>query len=193
MRAYRSGRRRNAPRRARLFHKQNNFSLQAGRYRPRSHSRPARDQAYGRPNPAPDALTFRRWLCAASPICRTPADPGRIQNTQMPPSGGQWQCIWGPVQDSDESNLALVAGYYPEPRMPRLHLRRDARHRCRHQRYLRHARANLEDLDVADPQPMPWALKDPARIASGTLDGFDVIKGLTDQRSHPIGKRSANS
>ena len=36
-----------------------------------------------------------------------------------------------------------------------------------------------EDLDASDPQPMPWALNDPARVASGTLDGLAVMQGLT--------------
>ena len=46
------------------------------------------------------------------------------------------------------------------------HLRHAARYRFRHHRYLGHARADLGRPRRSDPQPMPWALNDPARIAS---------------------------
>ena len=45
-----------------------------------------------------------------------------------------------------------------------------------------------EDLDASDPQPMPWALNDPARLRRGTLDGLAIIQGLTAQS----GNRSAS-
>ena len=70
-------------------------------------------------NPAPqtaDALTLATLgLCTASYLPDIATIPAAVQTTPPLATGGQWQCIWGPVQDSDESNLALVAGYFPNP------------------------------------------------------------------------------
>ena len=135
-------------------------------------------------NPAPqtaDPLTLATLaLCTASYLPDITAIPAAV--AQAPPlaAGGQWQCIWGPVQDSDEANLALVAGYFPGPNAGPQTI-------CVTLRGTDFDITDIwgmfgqiwEDLDASDPQPMPWALDDPARIASGTLDGLAIIQGLT--------------
>ena len=135
-------------------------------------------------NPAPqiaDPLTLATLaLCTASYLPDITTIPAAV--TQTPPltAGGQWQCIWGPVQDSDQSNLALVAGYFPSPNAGPQTV-------CVTVRGTDFDITDIwgmleqiwEDLDACDPQPMPWALNDPARIASGTLDGLAVMQGLT--------------
>ena len=51
-----------------------------------------------------------------------------------------------------------------------------------------------EDLDVADQQPMPWALGDAgARRERARWTVSTIIQGLTDSSSRPISKRSPNS
>jgi triacylglycerol lipase len=134
------------------------------------------------PNPSPDLLTFQTmYLCGVAYMADAALMPGLIEKTQVPPSGGVWKCLWGPEENSDDANLAFVAGYFPDPNLA-------AQFICV---TIRGTDVDVddisgilyqmwEDLDVADPQPMPWALKDPARIASGTLDGLRVIQGLAD-------------
>ena len=135
-------------------------------------------------NPAPqtaDALTLATLaLCTASYLPDITTIPAAVQNTPPLAAGGQWQCIWGPVQDSDESNLALVAGYSPTPNAAPQAI-------CVTVRGTDFDITDIwgmleqiwEDIDASDPQPMPWALNDPARVASGTLDGLTIIQGLT--------------
>jgi triacylglycerol lipase len=135
-------------------------------------------------NPAPptaDALTLATLaLCTASYLPDITTIPAAVQTTPPLTAVGQWQCIWGPVQDSDESNLALVAGYFPNPKAGPQTI-------CVTLRGTDFDITDIwgmleqiwEDLDASDPQPMPWALNDPARIASGTLDGLAIIQELT--------------
>jgi len=138
-------------------------------------------------NPAPDLLTFQTmYLCGVAYMADPALMPDRIKNTQVPPSGGRWKCLWGPVQNDDDANLAFVAGFYPDPALAPeficLAIRGtdvDVDDICGILEQI------WEDLDVADPQPMPWALGDSARVANGTLEGFDVIKGLTDPSQPP--------
>ena len=138
-------------------------------------------------NPAPDLLTFQTmYLCGVAYMADPALMPDRIKNTQVPPSGGRWKCLWGPVQNDDDANLAFVAGFYTDPALAPEFI-------CL---AIRGTDVDVDDicgileqiwegLDVADPQPMPWALRDSARVANGTLEGFDVIKGLTDPRQPP--------
>ncbi|MEJ0078979.1 MAG: lipase family protein [Alphaproteobacteria bacterium] len=135
-------------------------------------------------SPAPqaaDALTLATLaLCTASYLPDITTIPAAVQNAPPLAAGGRWQCVWGPVQDSDESNLALVAGYFPGPNAGPQTI-------CVTVRGTDFDITDIwgmleqiwEDLDASDPQPMPWALDDPARIASGTLDGLGIIQGLT--------------
>jgi len=129
----------------------------------------------------PDLLTLQTlYLCGVAYMADSALMPGLIEKTQVPPSGGVWRCLWGPAQNSDESNLAFVAGYCPDPNLAPQSI------------YvaIRGTDVDLsdiwgileqiwEDLDASDPQPMPWALNDSARIASGTLDGLAIIEGLS--------------
>ena len=128
-----------------------------------------------------DALTLATLaLCTASYLPDITAIPAAVAQTPPLAAGGQWQCIWGPVQDSDQSNLALVAGYFPGPNAAPQTI-------CVTLRGTDFDITDIwgmlgqiwEDLDASDPQPMPWSLNDPARIASGTLDGLAIIQGLT--------------
>jgi hypothetical protein len=134
------------------------------------------------PNPAPDLLTFQTmYLCGVAYMPDPPLMPGMIEKTQVPPPGtAVWRCLWGPVQNDDDANLAFVAGYFPDPNAAPQSIFVT----------IRGTDVDVgdiggivwqvwEDLD-ADPQPMPWALNDPARVASGTLDGLTTIQGLAD-------------
>lgn len=133
------------------------------------------------PNPPPDLLTFQTlYLCGVAYMADPALMPGLIEKAQLPPSGGVWRRLWGPAQDSDEANLAFVAGYYPDPNLaPQLICLTirgtdvDVGDICGILEQV------WEDLDAADPQPMPWALNDTARVASGTLDGLTIIQNLT--------------
>jgi lipase (class 3) len=131
--------------------------------------------------PTADALTLATLaLCTASYLPDITTIPPAVQATPPLAAGGAWQCIWGPAQDSDESNLALVAGYFPGPGAGPQTI-------CVTVRGTDFDITDIwgmleqiwQDLDASDPQPMPWALDDPARIASGTLDGLAIIQGLT--------------
>src|ERR1051325_12088357 len=63
---------------------------------------------------AADALTLATLaLCTASYLADVTTIPSAVAQTPPLADGGQWECIWGPVEDSDQSNLALVAGYSP--------------------------------------------------------------------------------
>jgi len=130
---------------------------------------------------AADALTLATLaLCTASYLADVTTIPSAVAQTPPLADGGQWECIWGPVEDSDQSNLALVAGYSPSSNAAPQTI-------CVTLRGTDFDITDIwgmleqiwEDLDASDPRPMPWALNDPARIASGTLDGLAVIQTLT--------------
>jgi len=133
------------------------------------------------PSPPPDLLTLQTlYLCGVAYVADPALMGGLIEKTQVPPSGGTWKCLWGPAQDRDESNLAFVAGYFPDPNSAPQFI-------CVTIRGTDVDVSDIwgilyqvwEDLDAADPQPMPWALTDAARVASGTLDGLTIIRNLT--------------
>src|SRR3954447_526695 len=72
------------------------------------------------PNPVtpPDLLTLQMlYLCGVAYEADVGLMPGFIEKTQLPPSGGVWKCLWGAAQNSDESNLAFVAGYFLDPHL----------------------------------------------------------------------------
>jgi hypothetical protein len=90
------------------------------------------------------------------------------------------------VQNDDDANLAFVAGYFPDPNAAPQSIFVT----------IRGTDVDIddiggilwqiwEDLDADDPQPMPWALNDPARVASGTLDGLRTIQRLADFTQPP--------
>jgi hypothetical protein len=137
---------------------------------------------------------FERLLAAASPpnafaivclqLCEAgylpPADiPAAVTRIKPLASGGQWQCPWA-AQDADQSNLAFVALYYTDaasaPELAGVMIRgtdfgvTDAWGKIEQL---------WEDLDGSEQAPLPWAPSDPARVAQGTLDGLEIILGLT--------------
>src|ERR1041385_5345602 len=66
--------------------------------------------------PAPDQLTLQTlYLCSISYAADITTIPALVLKTPVRSVGGLWRCIWGPAQDSDQSNLAFVAGYFPNP------------------------------------------------------------------------------
>ena len=72
------------------------------------------------PNPQPDLLTFQTmYLCGVAYNADPAVMPNLIQKTQKPPAGGNWRCLWGPAQDSDESNLASSRVTIPPRRLLR--------------------------------------------------------------------------
>src|SRR3954454_8977077 len=65
----------------------------------------------------PDLLTFQTmYLCGVAYMADPALMPGMIKKTQVPPPGTAiWNCLWGPVQNDDDANLAFVAGYFADP------------------------------------------------------------------------------
>lgn len=129
----------------------------------------------------PDLLTLQTiYLCGVSYLADPALMPGLIEKTQKPSDQGSWRCLWGPALDDDEANLVFVAGYFPDSNPAPQSIVITVRGTDVDISDIWGIFEQIwEDLDAADPQPMPWAKNDPARIASGTLDGLDVIKGLT--------------
>lgn len=141
------------------------------------------------PNPftPPDLLTFQTmYLCGVAYMADPPLMPGMIEKNRVPPAGGRWKCLWGPVQNDDDANLAFVAGYFPDPNAAPESIFVTIRGTDVDVGDIWGILWQIwEDLDAADPQPMPWALNDPARVASGTLDGLTTIQGLADFTQPP--------
>ncbi|HXW24638.1 MAG TPA: lipase family protein [Xanthobacteraceae bacterium] len=95
------------------------------------------------------------------------------------PGGGQWQCPWV-AQDSDQSNLALVALYCTAPgTVPDLAVVTIRGTDFSITDAWGTVEQVWEDGDCTKQVPLPWAAADPARVAEGTLEGFDVICGLS--------------
>jgi hypothetical protein len=134
------------------------------------------------PNPPPDLLTFQTlYLCGVAYMLDPALMPGLIEKTQKPSAGSVWKCLWGPAQNDDDANLAFVAGYFPDPNAAPESIFVTIRGTDVDVDDISGILYQVwEDIDVADPQPMPWALRDPARIASGAIDGLKVIQGLAD-------------
>lgn len=146
--------------------------------------------ANANPPQAADLLTLSTLiLCMASYLPDITIIPAGIQNATPLTPGGKWQCVWGPVQDSDQANLAFVAGYFPSPGVGPQTI-------CVAVRGTDFDITDIwgileqvwEDVDATDPQPMPWAKSGPERIAGGTLDGLLTIQGLTDTSGQTVGQ-----
>ena len=134
-------------------------------------------------NPPPDLLTFQTmYLCGVAYMADPVLMPVEIEKAQLPPSGGAWKCLWGPGENSDDANLAFVAGYFTDANLAPQFICVTIRGTDVDVNDISGILYQVwEDLDVADPQAMPWALNDSARVASGTLDGLGVIeKRLVD-------------
>ena len=146
--------------------------------------------ANANPPQAADLLTLSTLiLCMASYLPDINIIPDGVQNTWPLTPGGKWQCVWGPVQDSDQSNLALVAGYFPSAGVGPQTI-------CVTVRGTDFDITDIwgmleqvwQDVDATDPRPMPWAPSGPERIAGGTLDGLLIIQGLADTSGQTLGQ-----
>jgi triacylglycerol lipase len=99
----------------------------------------------------------------------------------LPPldPGGSWQCIWGPAQNSDESNLVFVAEYTMAAGMPPVFAAVVTRGTDVDVNDWWGILVQIwEDLDVTSQVSMPWDLSNPALIASGTVDGLEDVQSL---------------
>jgi triacylglycerol lipase len=92
----------------------------------------------------------------------------------------RWECLWGPAQPADQSNLAYVAAYYERPDVPELVVV-----------VIRGTDVAVdawgvivemwEDLDVLEQVAFPWMpASSGALVAQGTMKGLGVIQQLTD-------------
>jgi hypothetical protein len=117
-------------------------------------------------------------------LCQLSYQPPKVipkAVAKLPPlaSGGTWQCVWGPAQSPDQSNLAYVAVYYERPGVPAF-----AAVTIRGTDIAVDAWGVIvqmwEDLDVLDPVPVPWVPPSSgALVAQGTLDGLVAVQQLT--------------
>ena len=135
------------------------------------------------PVPQPvDPLTLATlYLCNIAYNADITTIPAAIGGAPLLDPGPYWKCLWGPAQDSDESNLAFVAGYFPSAGA------KTPQYICV---TIRGTDVDIddiwgilyqvwEDLDATTQLPLPWEQSDPARVAKGTLDGLAVIEALT--------------
>jgi hypothetical protein len=118
-------------------------------------------------------------LCQVSYL--DPADiPAAV--VALPPldSTGSWQCIWGPAQNSDESNLAFVAAYFMDAGPPATFAAAVTRGTDTDITDGWGVVVQIwEDMDVTRQVPLSWAPGNSARIAGGTADGLSDIQSLT--------------
>jgi hypothetical protein len=129
----------------------------------------------------PDGFAYATLaLCVASYLPKLSSIPPAVAKAPPLTTGGQWKCIWGPAQNSDEANLAFVAGYSPKgattPQYICVTLRGtdvDV-----HDIWGKFEQI-YEDLDAPFQSPMPWAPNDPSRIADGSLEALTIIQNLT--------------
>jgi triacylglycerol lipase len=102
---------------------------------------------------------------------------------QMPPlsAGGSWNCMWGPAQSPDHSNLVFVAGSYVGSTLQRIFvtIRGTDIYVGDPWGVLKQI---IEDLDAFTQVAFPAA---PAHIASGSYGGLQTIQTLT-ARSGPV-------
>lgn len=102
------------------------------------------------------------------------AQPGNVSTW----GAGRWQCMWGPVLDSEQANLVYVAAYYDGPSGLPVAAVVVIRGTDITDDVWGDLWEAFEDLDVALQYPMPWAPWSPARVAGGTLDALTTIQGL---------------
>jgi triacylglycerol lipase len=106
---------------------------------------------------------------AASVVALPPLDPG-----------GSWQCLWGPAQNSDDSNLVFVAAYFMAGGMPPTFAAVVTRGTDVDVGDAWGIIEQIwEDLDVTSQVSLPWAPNNPALIANGTVDGLNDIQSFT--------------
>lgn len=128
------------------------------------------------PYPDPFAACYAQ-LCQVSYFDPLDIPAGVTKVNKLDP-GGQWQCVWGPAQDSDESNLAFVATYYSGG-IPVFAVT-----------VIRGTDLNIdnplgileqlwEDLVPWEQGNLPWVNDPNIWVAQGSLDGLAVIQALT--------------
>lgn len=112
-------------------------------------------------------------LCQVSYFAPSDIPAGVTKVNTLDP-GGQWQCVWGPAQDLDESNLAFVAAYYSGG-IPVFAVT-----------VIRGTDLSIgiveqiwEDLDSWKQGNLPWVTDPNILVAQGSLDGLAVIQGLS--------------
>jgi hypothetical protein len=101
---------------------------------------------------------------------------------KLPPldPGGSWQCVWGPAQNSDNSNLVFVAAYFMASGLPPTFAAVVTRGTDVDVNDWWGIITQIwEDLDVTIQVSLPWAPNNPAFIASGTVDGLNDVQSLT--------------
>lgn len=134
--------------------------------------------------PTPDPLTLATlYLCNISYAADIVMIPGLVQETPPLDGDGIWRCLWGPVQSSDESNLAFVAGYSPQPDGAVEKICVTIRGTDIAVNDIWGILAQVwEDIDGTTQKGVPWkGWNESARIAQGTSDGLDIIMGLTEK------------
>jgi triacylglycerol lipase len=130
--------------------------------------------------PAPDELTLQTlYLCNIAYADDITTIPGLILKTPVKAIGGIWRRLWGPAEDSDQSNLAFVAGYFPNPSLGPKSI-------CV---TIRGTDVDIddiwgimeqvwEDIDGAYQTQLPKAPPN-VLVAQGTIEGLGVIETLT--------------
>jgi triacylglycerol lipase len=131
---------------------------------------------------APDPLTLATlYLCNIAYTQDITTIPALVLKTPVPMAGAQWRCMWGPTQDSDQSNLVFVAGFFPTPTQGPQSICVTIRGTDVDVDDIWGVFEQIwEDLDAAYQTRLPWAPPgDQSLIARGTLDGLQIIEGLT--------------
>jgi hypothetical protein len=139
--------------------------------------------------PPPDLLTIQTMYLCGVAYMANPADmPGMIEKTQVPPSSkGAWRCLWGPAQDSDESNLAFVAGYHPDPGLGPQTICVTIRGTDVDVDDIGGILEQIwEDIDGAYQTQLPFA-PEGVLVAQGTLEGLTVIESQLLWKGQTLG------
>ena len=105
------------------------------------------------------------------------AIPEGVTNVNQLDPGGQWQCVWGPAQNSDESNLAFVAAYFSGgiPVFAATVIRGTD---VNTGDLLGTIDQIWEDLDPKHHANLPWMKDNAIQVAMGSLDGWSMIREL---------------
>lgn len=140
-------------------------------------------QAMGQPPAGPTDIVAVAYLqlCQVSYL-----DPSLIwaKVAKLPPLDptGSWQCVWGPAQNSDESNLVFVAAYFMTGGLSPTFVAVITRGTdVEVDDWWGIIEQIWEDLDVTSQVALPWAPNNPALIAGGTVDGLSDVQSLTSR------------
>ena len=132
-----------------------------------------------------DSLTLATlYLCNVSYAPDITTIPGLVQKTPALTPGGVWTTLWGPAQSGDQSNLAFVAAYFPQPgRAPQsICVTIRGTNIVLGEDIWGIISQIWQDLDATSQVPLPWTPPGiGGRIAQGTSDGLTIIRGLTSR------------